>query len=177
MKPINESIEGEVILQTSSSRHCRTGFSRVIGSFVTALFILVIPFSYLLAIATTIGLHFLGALSLHHWSFADWIVTPARFVLLCYPLLIPGAALLAAGLSSDQVASGTLILIAVVWGLFCGIIIAWFPDPAAALFHKGIRAAYAVGFATLCAAWVHSVRNLPRGPTSRRSGPATARFN
>ncbi len=161
--PVNESTPVRVDLETSSSSQSGTGLSRVARSFLTALFVLLIPPSYLLAISTAIGLHFLDALPLHHWSFLDWIVAPARFVLLCYSLLIPGAALLTAGLSSDEITPGTLILFTFVWGRFCGIIIAWFPDPAADSFHKGIRAAYAGGFATLFAAWVHAVRSLQRG--------------
>jgi hypothetical protein len=162
VKPVGDSTALEIDRQTPRSSPSSIGLSQAAGSFLAALFVLLIPPSYLLAIATAIGLHFLGALPLHHWSFFDWIVAPARFVLLCYPLLIPGAVLLTAGLVSEEITPGTLILLAFVWGLFCGIIIAWFPDPAAASFQKGIRAAYAGGFAASFSAWVHVVSCRPR---------------
>ncbi len=141
---------------------------QVTRCFLVALLILTLPPLFLIAIVTAALLHVTGAVPLSHWSLSEWIAIPARFVLSCYPLLILGAGLLTAGLMSSERAPTALPLLAFVWGLFCGIVAAWFPDPVIAPFHKGVRAAYAGAFAAFCAAWVYTqVRLLqPRSPTS-----------
>jgi hypothetical protein len=128
---------------------------QVTRCFLIALVILTLPPLFLIAIATASLLHAKGVVPLHHWSPADWIVMPARFVLFCYPLVILGAALLTAGLMSSERTPTMLAMLAFAWGLFCGIVVAWFPDPVTAPFHKGVRGAYAGAFAASSAAWVY----------------------
>ena len=141
---------------------------QVTRCFLVALVILTLPPVLLIAVTTAALLHATGSVPLHHWSPSDWIVIPVMFVLFSYPLVILGAALLTAGLMSSEGTPTTLAMLALAWGLFCGIVVAWFPDPVTVSFHKGVRAAYAGVFAASCAAWVYVQAQLLEGRSLTR---------
>ena len=147
MQPANgESDSAQVAARPS-------GISRVIRSVFFALFFLVVPSALLGALFTALALHLLGVLSVQHWGLAQWLLMPARFVLFCYPLLLFGVGLLAAGLSSDEPANATIGFIAFAWGLFCGLVIGWFPDPAISEIPKAMRVCFALLLGVWFAVW------------------------